>query len=221
MIKLQRGKLLKIICIMGLVMSIIFSMIGCKKQIEDEGIDDEFTPSSGIVLSKEEAEELKKKVKIITYFVSEDLSKLEGEVRYMEIEEAKQSIENIATAIVTELLKGPSQDFSGKRVIPEGTKLLEPVKITGTLATVNLSVEFIDNSSDERKNVEMSIYSMINSVTEIKELDRVKILIDGMEITTLKGIVDMSMPFKRNKDLISVNTVEASAIVEHEEELLE
>lgn len=182
----------------------------------------EYAPSSGMNLSEEAATELNNKVRIITYFVSEDGKQLEGEIRYMELEEAKQSTENIATAIVTELLKGPSADFSGKKVIPDGTKILEGVKISGNLATVNLSAEFVENCADDKTMMEMSIYSLVNSVTEIKELEKVKILIDGEEVASMKGVVEMSKPFKRNKSLISMNQLAAkdtiADISDYEEE---
>ena len=205
-------KLLKKMCFLGLIFTIIISAAACgKKNIDEDnnGSDDEFNPSSGLALSSEEANELNNKVRIITYFVNEDCTKLEGEIKYMDLKDAKQSIENIAGTIVTELLKGPSSGAKGKKIIPDGTKMLGPVTIAGSLAVIDLSKEFIDKSSDVKKEIEMSIYSLVNSVTEIKELDRVKILIDGKEISTFKGIVEMNVPFKRNKSLISVNQVGA------------
>lgn len=209
MFKLQMFKFLKLFCLLGLVLGVMLSAASCKKNPGDNADpSDNAQPSSGLALSGEEAKELNSKVKIIAYFVSEDKAKLEGELRYMEIGEAKQSTENIASTIVTELLKGPSKDFSGKRIIPEGTKLLSPVTISGSLAVVNLSKEFVNNSSAEKKDIDMSIYSLVNSVTEIKELDRVKILIDGKEEASFKGVVEMNLPFKRNKALISVKPVE-------------
>lgn len=212
---------------LGLVMALglVVCCVGCGSSQQNPAAsptDDSYGPSSGIQISEEDAEELNNKVRIITYFVSEDGKQLEGEIRYMALEEAKQSTENIATAIVTELLKGPSENFSGKKVIPDGTKILEGVKISGNLATVNLSAEFVENCADDKTLMEMSIYSLVNSVTEIKELEKVKILIDGQEVASMKGVVEMSKPFKRNKALISVNQLAAkdtlADISDYEEE---
>lgn len=223
MLKIQMLKIVKMLFVSGLIICILIGGAGCKKAQPTDGDadDDEFSPVSGTTISEEAAKELNDKIQIIAYFVSEDGTKLNGEVRYMELEEAKQSTENIASAIVNELLKGPSEGFTGKKVIPDGTKLLAPVTINGSLAVVNLSSEFIEGSTGIKKDVEMSIYSLVNSVTEIKELDRVKILIDGKEQASFKGILEMNMPFKRNKSLISVNQVAAkdtAADVESEDD---
>ena len=206
----------------GIALLIVLGSAGGGTPEVQTPTNNDFSPSSGSALTKDEADELNSKIRITTYFVNEDNTKLEGEIRYMQIEEAKKSTENIAGAIVTELLKGPSAGFKGKRLIPEGTKLLAPVTIAGSLAVVDLSSEFINNSSNDKKEIEMCIYSLVNSVTEIKELDRVKILIDGKEVEKLKETA-MNMPFKRNKSLISVTQTEDAAAMldDHDDVLLE
>jgi len=186
--------------------------------------DDEFCPASSLVLSEEEAKLLNEYIKITVYFPDQELKTLLPEQRYMKIEEAKKSPSTIATTIVEELLKGPAQDSTGKRCIPEGTKLLEPVRITGTTAIVNLSGEFASKNSD-KNTIEMSIYSIVNSITEIKELDMVKILIDGKEQKDIKGLVPLNQPYKRNRSLIRIQTVEpeksTAGEIPEEEEILE
>ena len=123
------------------------------------------------------------------------------------------------------MLKGPAENSKGKRCIPEGTKILEPVKISGTTAIVNLSKEFVEKNTGDKRSIEMSIYSIVNSITEIKELDMVKILIDGKEQKDIKGVVSMNLAFKRNKSLIQIETVEpekkAGGETTEEEEILE
>lgn len=224
MCKMHMFRWLKILFGFSLVLCVVCGFAGCQSGSGNPATSptSDTGPSSGMQITEEDAEALNNKVRIINYFVSEDGKQLEGEIRYMALEEAKQSTENIATAIVTELLKGPSEGFSGKKVIPDGTKILEGVKISGNLATVNLSAEFVEKCSDDKTLMEMSIYSLVNSVTEIKELEKVKILIDGEEVASMKGVVDMSKPFKRNKTLISMNQLAAkdtlADISDYEEE---
>ena len=204
MCKMHMFRWLKMLLGFCVALVLMVCCVSCQENGPEQPPKEDKGPSSGMQITEEGAEELNSKVRIITYFVSADGSQLEGEVRYMALEEAKQSIENIATAIVSELLKGPSEGFSGKKIIPDGTKILEGVKISGDLATVNLSADFIEACPDDKKLMEMSIYSLVNSVTEIKELEKVKILIDGKEVASMKGVVEMSKPFKRNKTLISM-----------------
>jgi hypothetical protein len=187
--------------------------------------DDEFCPASSLVLSEADAKLLNENIKITVYFPDQEFKTLLPENRYMKIFEAKKSPANIATAIVDELLKGPAENSKGKRCIPEGTKILEPVKISGTTAIVNLSKEFVEKNTGDKRSIEMSIYSIVNSITEIKELDMVKILIDGKEQKDIKGVVSMNLAFKRNKSLIQIETVEpekkAGGETTEEEEILE
>jgi len=218
-------KLLKIFCALLLVSIIAIGAISCSGGAPEEDnnlINNEANPSSGLSLSPGDAEELNSRVRIIAYFVNEDLSQFEREIRHMEMEEAMKSTESIASAIVTEVLRGPTDASKGIRVIPEGTRMLAPVTITGNLAVVNLSQEFVNNNSEDKKQVEMSIYTLVNSVTEIKELDRVRILIDGREAENINGEVDMSMPFKRNHSLIPIELIttdsEAAASIDEEDD---
>lgn len=209
-----------------IIISIFISITACSKgDGEADPNGDEFSPSSSLVMTEADAKLLNENIKITVYFIDQDGKALLSEVRNMKIDEAKKSPANIATAIVNELLKGPSSDSKAKRCIPEGTKLLEAVKISGTTAIVNLSKEFVDKNTGDKNSIEMCIYSLVNSVTEIKELDMVKILIDGKEVKDIKGVVKMNLPFKRNKSLISIqsieNTKKTDAEIYDEVEILE
>lgn len=141
--------------------------------------------------STEEIEELTGKIAL--YFKGEDNLKLEKEYRNVSMDRIK---ENIGKTIVEEVLKGPTSE-NLKSTIPEGTKLID-VNIVGNQAKVNLSNEFIDNQKNNAADSLLAIYSIVNSLTEITEIEEVKFYIDNVEAESYKGYFEMNKPFVRS-----------------------
>ena len=46
---------------------------------------------------------------------------------------------------------------------------------------LDLSKEFIENQKEDLDEISLSIYSIVNTLTELNEVNSVKILIDGEE----------------------------------------
>ena len=106
------------------------------------------------------------------------------------------SIKNAAANAVNELLKGPVEEYNFA-VIPPGTKLID-VEIVNDIARINLSQEFLSNSLDTSILDEYIIYTIVNTLTEIKEIRAVNFLIEGKEIKEY-GNVDLRLPAIRNE----------------------
>jgi spore germination protein GerM len=100
---------------------------------------------------------------------------------------------------IAELLKGPTKPHHFP-VIPAGTKLLG-AEVNENIAKVDFSQEFLENSLDTRILDEYIIYSIVNTLTEIPDIEGVIFYIDGIRIKGY-GNVDLSIPAIRNKDLI-------------------
>ncbi|HJX02176.1 MAG TPA: GerMN domain-containing protein, partial [Candidatus Humimicrobiaceae bacterium] len=81
------------------------------------------------------------------------------------------SPDNAVTNAVRELLKGPSRSYHFP-VIPAGTELLNAETYENT-AKIDLSQEFLENSLDTRILDEFIIYSIVNTLTEIPEIEGV------------------------------------------------
>lgn len=164
--------------------------------------NEELTPTSSMVMDEEEAAVLNEKVPICLYFSDEQQTKLVREIRYVDINEAKKGAATLASAIVKELTTGPKA--SGlKTVLPEGTSLRGPVKIDGRVAVVDLTKEFIDNHPGGKTLEELTVYSIVNSLTELKEIERVKIVINGKETKTFKGNLTLNADFPRNDAVVN------------------
>jgi hypothetical protein len=181
----------------------IFQKLGLQKVT-----DDELRPVSSIIIGEAEASKLTDKTPIRLYFANEDNTKLKLEIRYIDASEAKKSISGMATAIVNELIKGPSDDAAFRRTVPTEAKLLSPVSIKNKVATVNFSKEFKSKHSGGKDAERMTIYSIVNSLTELEEIEKVKFLIDGKSQQEFMGNFKFDALFPRSTQLISKDTAE-------------
>jgi len=167
------------------------------KQLEE----DELRPVSSIVLTEEEARRLNEKLPVTLYFSNQDGTRLVNEIRYISMEDAKQGTEKLASVLVKELINGPASSEL-KPTIPEGTSLRSPVKIEGRTAIVDMTKEFVDNHPGGKEAEEMTIYSVVNTLTELKDIETVKFLINGKEQKEFKGNFRLDNAFPRNEALI-------------------
>lgn len=103
---------------------------------------------------------------------------------------------------VQELLKGPTQSYHFP-LIPAGTKLIG-VETYENIVKIDLSQEFLENSLDTRILDEYVIYSIVNTLTEIPEIEGVIFYIEGIRIK-IYGNVDLSVPAIRDKEYINEN----------------
>ncbi|MCL5073835.1 MAG: GerMN domain-containing protein [Actinobacteria bacterium] len=104
------------------------------------------------------------------------------------------------TNAVKELINGPSKSYHFP-VIPPGTKLLG-VDVYENFAKINFSQDFLQNSLESGILDEYVIYTIVNTVTEIPEIEGVIFLIEGIRIK-LYGQVDLSIPAIRNEKYLN------------------
>ena len=210
----------------SLILILIFS--GCSLT-NDEDLDlqnDELCPVSSLVIDEQEASKLNDKIPVHLYFSNEDGTKLVKEIRFIPMSDLKKSENAVASVIVNEIIKGP-QRTSCKKTIPDQTALRAPVKIEARVATVDLTSEFVDNHPGGKEQEELTIYSIVNSLTELKEIEKVNFLVNGKTQKEFKGNFKFDSEFPRNEALIDKNdspteaTFSNSIDLDDEEELLE
>jgi spore germination protein GerM len=168
-----------------------------------KGSQDELRPVSSIVMDEAAAQALSDKVPIHLYFANEDNTKLKLEVRYISIADAKQSTSHLASVIVNELIKGPTAGNGCKATIPAGTKLRNSISISSGIATVDLSKEFKTKHPGGKDAEKMTIYSIVNSLTELTDIQKVKFTIAGKVEKEYMGNFQFNAPFPRTTSLIS------------------
>lgn len=86
-------------------------------------------------------------------------------------------------------------------VMPKNTKL-QSVKVDKNIAYVDFSKEFIKNFTGGSTGEIMLVGSIVDTLTEYPEIKAVQILVDGKEIDSLSGHMDLSAPIQRMKDLL-------------------
>ena len=115
---------------------------------------------------------------ILLYFLDSDEKELMPEYRYVSLERIK---DNMYQTIIEELIKGPSTS-EYKATVPKDTKI-NSINKDGNKVIVDLSKEYsqgVENSEEDLGK----IYSIVNTLTEIKEIEEVEIKVDGKEITS-------------------------------------
>ncbi len=131
---------------------------------------------------------------VILYFADEEELELVKEVRTIEFKQS-QSIE---TNIVEQLIQGPEEE-GHYRTIPEETKIRN-IKTEGGICYVDLSSEFVTKNTGGSSAEYFAIYSIVNSLTELEEVNKVQFLIEGEKVGVYKSSLDISKPIGRLED---------------------
>ncbi len=134
------------------------------------------------------------------YFTDASKEKLVAEERLIE-----EKDKNIEESIVLELIKGPATKGLFATVPPE--TLIREVREDQRVCYVNLSSEFLakyENDEEWSKIRQLTIYSIVNSLTELTKVKSVRFLIESQYVTGIDGSdYDLSKSILRNEDLIS------------------
>lgn len=169
----MKNKKIGIIFLVILVIILIGGYLGIqyvKNKEEKETIVEEYIPQEEI------AEEQVRQTIVSLYFLSKDTNELNPEARLIDI---KEIINNPYEKLIDLLIEGPKND-KNKRIIPENTKLNKNY-LEGDCVVLDFSTEFLNYSKENEKEKANMIDSIVNTLTELREINRVKILIDGNE----------------------------------------
>jgi len=125
----------------------------------------------------------------------------QAEAMYLVPEKRKISqTPSLARQAVVELIKGP-ENSDLYPTIPEGTQINE-VYIADDIVYIDLSEEIFKNHPGGSSGELMTVYSIVNTLTEIPPIKGVQILVEGNEKKSLAGHIDISMPLLRDEDWI-------------------
>jgi len=89
-----------------------------------------------------------------------------------------------------------------EKPLPKGTILLGATVSTDGVATINLSPEFQKNFGGGSTGEQMTMYSIVNTLTTLENVKSVQFLLDGKKQDGILGNLDTSKPLKRNESLI-------------------
>lgn len=156
-----------IIAIIGLIYMVLVNTIFNK----NEEMINEYIPEVEI------SETDLRKTLVTLYFLDSE-GKFKGESRLVD---SKELLRNPYIALVGMLLEGP-KDSTLQATIPDGTKIID-AKLNKNCVIVNLSKEFVENAKGDVVQKSKMIYTIVNTLTELNEVQSVKFLIDGEEVT--------------------------------------
>ena len=135
------------------------------------------------------------KVSVVLYFSDSNAMYLVPETRRISVKEG----EKMSKVIVQQLLKGP-QDKSLLQTLPADISVLSTETKDG-ICFVNLSADFVTKASGGTTGETLAVYSIVNSLCELKDVNKVQILSEGKKIEEF-GHIDLSEPFGKNNSLV-------------------
>jgi len=133
------------------------------------------------------------------FFASKAKFSLAVETR--EIKGENSSVQQEVYRALSELIKGPTLDDLSP-TIPVDTKLRSFYLDKNGVGYVDFSKEMIKNHQGGSWGELITIYSIVNTITKnFPQVHQVKLLIDGLEVETLRGHLDTRRAFSFNESL--------------------
>lgn len=121
----------------------------------------------------------------------------EGDALLQEVQEIHYSSNiSLEKLVVEQLLKGPQGD-EGRSALPDGTKLVN-VSVVDGVCFVNLDEGFMVQNYEIAEPV--VIYSIVNSLTELANVNKVQISVNGDSNLVYREKLDLNMMYERNLD---------------------
>lgn len=182
---LDMKRIITITIIICLIIASIFGVYCFFIKDKEEDVEE-------IIPEEEISEEQMRQTIVSLYFKSgEDVV---PEARLIDV---KELLDEPYGEILNMLIQGP-KNSNLEGTIPEGTKINKIEKENDTLI-IDFSEEFINNHIGGEKEEKITINSIVNTVTELTEINSIKILINGEENKCFKDEkVKFNQIFERN-----------------------
>jgi len=132
-------------------------------------------------------------VKVTLYFPNADASGLIPTDRTVVVAD-----QEIIKAMFSELASPPP---GIQNPLPKGTTLLS-ASVKDDVATIDLSTEFRKNFGGGSTGEQMTMYSIVDTLTTLPDVHSVQFLLDGKKLDGILGNLDTSTPLKRDDSLI-------------------
>lgn len=137
---------------------------------QENMLNDEYVPQEEI------SEDQMRQTIVSLYFLDKETKELEPEARLIDI---KEIINDSSDKLVQLLIEGP-KNSKNEKIIPDGTKLNKSY-MDDDCVVLDFSNELLNYNKTEEKGKETLINSLVNTLTQLTEVNKVKILIDGTE----------------------------------------
>ena len=166
----MKNKKILILFIISVILIVVIGYFAIKfvKQKKNNEIQNEYVPQEEI------SDEQSRETIVSLYFADKETGLLKPEARLVNV---KDLIKSPYNNLVELLISGPKNDKL-KVVIPENTKLLN-ASLDKECLTLDFSSEILNYNKDDSMLKNNLIYSIVNTVTELNEVNKVKFLVNG------------------------------------------
>ena len=163
----------------------------------------------GSFVTPDENSSTDEKTNVNIYFGDKQGESVDPEIREITIKDG-QTIEE---SVFYELQKGPVSDDL-VATIPDGTILLS-IQTKNGLCTIDLSKEFVENHPGGTAGELATIYSIVNTLTDLPGIEKVQFLIEGEKRESyLHAVFDE--PFTENDNALNQTSEENPITVSQE-----
>lgn len=182
----MKGKKIIILLVILLIIGVIIFF--CTRSRQEEVVQSEIIPEEEI------SEEQERKTMISLYFKDKQTGELTKENRMIDV---KVLANNPYKELVQMLIDGPKTE-NLQSTIPDGTKI-NNIEIRSNIVYIDFSRDFINNHEGGLENEIKTVYSIVDTLTELNEVTFVRILIDGEEnLGFTDGCMNFNDNFERN-----------------------
>lgn len=165
----------------ALVVTSMVVLAGCGRATpQPQPVPNETTPGTEVTL----------------YFGDQQATGLVAEVRGIDVSKGS----NLYALTLQALAEGPTRSDLA-RVLPEGTRVLG-VEVEDGVAYADFSRELQSGHWGGSAGETITVFAIVNTLTEFGEIDKVAIFIEGTPLDSLAGHMDMTEPLSRAEDLI-------------------
>jgi spore germination protein GerM len=168
-----------LVAIFSVASAITFTIVNREKFFF---IGNEYTPAEEI------SEEQERQTKIKLYYENIETGKLEAEERLIDVGVIEK---RPYETLIGFLMENPENEKL-KKIIPEGTKI-NSVLLKDNIVVIDFSKEFTENINLGAQKEGNIVYSIVNTLTSLIEVDGVRILVEGAEN---KAFADNQVNFK-------------------------
>lgn len=172
-----------IIVIVLILLGVGYIILNNIKRNKEEVIYDEYIPQEEIT------EEQLRQTVITLYFLNSETHEIIPEARQID---AKKLIDNPYEVLINLLMEGPKNEKLLK-LIPENTKL-NSAQVRDNILYIDFSDDFIKEQKLGKEQEELILKSIVNTVTELTEINQVTFLING---ESDKGFPDGEVMFNK------------------------
>ena len=172
----MKNKKILIIFICLFILLLIGGYIAIKfvKSQNEETVVEEYVPEQEIT------EEQLRQTIVSLYFLDIQTNELVPEARLLDI---KDMIANPYEKLVNLLIEGPKNE-KNKKLLPENTKLLQNY-LEGDCLVLDFSSEILNYNKEIENEKNNLINSIVKTLTQLTEINSIKILVNGQENSAL------------------------------------